>query len=339
MVNKSVNAAFARPDSTHSGDLGCLEGHPLMILNYWPSSGRESGAKLMALERSQGIIEFELDGTVISANENFLGVLGYGLDEIAGKHHSLFVEPAVRDGRAYAEFWEKLHRGEFQAGQFKRIGKDGREVWIEASYNPMLDRRGKPYKIIKFATNITQQKAQDGDRSGQIDAIRRSQAVITSNLDGTVIEANENFLTVVGYTLPEIVGQHHSLFVEAALRDSAAYAEFWAKLRRGEYQKGQFKRIGKDGREVWIEASYNPILDASGRPYKVVKFSTDITAQVMLLADLKRLIERNFGEIDGALLRSSEESNSATQAAGSTANNAQPMAARAEELAASLATA
>ena len=307
-----------------------------MILNYWPSSGRESGAKLMALERSQGIIEFELDGTVISANENFLGVLGYGLDEIAGKHHSLFVEPAVRDGRAYAEFWEKLHRGEFQAGQFKRIGKDGREVWIEASYNPMLDRRGKPYKIIKFATNITQQKAQDGDRSGQIDAIRRSQAVITFNLDGTVIEANENFLTVVGYTLPEIVGQHHSLFVEAALRDSAAYAEFWAKLRRGEYQKGQFKRIGKDGREVWIEASYNPILDASGRPYKVVKFSTDITAQVMLLADLKRLIERNFGEIDGALLRSSEESNSATQAAGSTANNVQTMAAAAEELAASV---
>jgi methyl-accepting chemotaxis protein len=307
-----------------------------MIFDMGRQNGADTSAKLMALERSQGVIEFELDGTIIRANENFLGVVGYNLDEIVGKPHSLFVEPAMREGRAYAEFWQALRRGEFQAGQFKRIGKGGREVWIEASYNPLLDRKGKPYRIIKFATDITRQKAQDADREGQIDAIHKAQAVIAFNLDGTIIEANENFLSVVGYTSPEIVGQHHGLFVEPTLRASPAYAEFWAKLRQGEYQKGQFKRIGKGGREVWIEASYNPIFDASGRPYKVVKFATDITAQIALLADLKRLIEQNFAEIDGVVLRSSEEARSATQAAGSTANNVQTMAAASEELAASV---
>lgn len=307
-----------------------------MIFAKARSNEVDAIAQVEALNKSHGVIQFELDGTIIRANQNFLNVVGYSPEEIAGKHHSFFVEPAEGGSSTYAEFWQSLRRGEFQAGQFRRIGKDGREVWIEASYNPVLDRSGKPYKIIKFATDITQQKAQDADRGGQIDAIRKAQGVIAFNLDGTVIEANENFLSVVGYTLPEIVGQHHRLFIEPALRNSAAYVEFWAKLGQGKYQKGQFKRIGKDGREVWIEASYNPILDASGRPYKVVKFSTDITAQIALLADLKRLIEQNFAEIDSAVLRSSEESRSATQAAGSTANNVQTMAAASEELAASV---
>lgn len=307
-----------------------------MFLNqkHWTRS--DTTAKLAAVERSQGVIEFQPDGTVIRANQNFLTALGYSLDEIAGQRHSLFVEPSVRDSRAYGEFWECLRRGEFQTGQFKRIGKDGREVWIEASYNPMLDRHDRPYKIIKLATDITHRKALDADRQGQIEAIRKAQAVIAFTLDGIITEANENFLAVVGYTLPEIVGRHHGLFVDPAFRDSPAYTDFWAKLRRGEHQKGQFRRIGKGGREVWIEASYNPILDANGRPYKVVKFSTDITAQVTLLADLERLIERNFGEIDRAVLRTSEESRSAAQAAGTTAGNVQTMAAASEELAASV---
>lgn len=302
----------------------------------WRSNRTKADAELAAIERSQGVIEFELDGTVIRANANFLDVLGYQQSEIVGKPHSLFVEPSERESASYAVFWEKLRRGDSQAGQFKRVGKDGREVWIEASYNPILDRSGKPYKIIKFATDITQQKAQHADRQGQIDAIRKAQAVIAFDLNGTIIEANENFLAVVGYSPAEIVGQHHSMFVEQSLRNNPAYVEFWAKLRKGEYQKGQFKRIGKGGREVWIEASYNPILDASGRPYKIVKFATDITAQMTLLAELKRLMERNFGDIDGAVFRSSEETRSATQAAGNTANNVQTMAAAAEELDASV---
>ncbi|KQO59053.1 MULTISPECIES: PAS domain-containing methyl-accepting chemotaxis protein [unclassified Methylobacterium] len=307
-----------------------------MLFSRNHHSTAEDSAKLAALERSQGVIEFDLNGTVVRVNENFLSVLGLSAEEVVGQQHRDFVEPAVRDSRAYKEFWEKLRAGEFQAGQFKRIGKDGREVWIEASYNPIFDRRGKPYKIIKFAADITRQKRLDADREGQIEAIQKAQAVIAFDLDGTIIEANENFLSVVGYTLPEIVGQRHRMFVDPAFADSPAYAAFWANLRQGEYQKGQFKRIGKDGREVWIEASYNPIFDASGRPYKVVKFSTDITAQVALLADLERLIEQNFAEIDGAVSLSSQESRSATQAAGRTASNVQTMAAASEELAASV---
>lgn len=297
----------------------------------------ESEATLSALDRSLGIIEFNLDGTVRTANQNFLGVIGYALPEIQGQHHSLFVEPAYKASAEYQTFWDKLRQGEFQAARYKRIAKGGREVWIEASYNPVLDRAGKPYKVVKVATDITRQIAEGADRRGQIEAINKAQAVIAFSLDGIVQEANENFLTALGYTLPEIQGQHHSLFVEPAYKGSAEYRSFWDKLRAGEYVAGQFKRIGKGGREIWIEASYNPILDASGRPYKVVKFATDVTAQVKLLADLNRLIEQNFGEIDAAILRSNQEAGEATQAAGTTASTVQTMAAAAEELAASVA--
>ncbi|MER2263599.1 methyl-accepting chemotaxis protein [Methylobacterium oxalidis] len=297
----------------------------------------EAIAKLAALDRAQAIIEFSLDGTVLTANENFLAVVGYSLAEIQGKHHSLFVEPAYKDSAEYRDFWAKLRQGEFQAGRYKRIAKGGREVWIRASYNPVLDRAGKPYKVVKFASDITRLIAEETERQGQIAAIHRSQAVIAFSLDGVVLEANENFLKAMGYALPEIVGQPHRKFVDADYASSPEYSAFWAKLRRGEYVAGQFKRIAKGGREVWIEASYNPVLDASGRPYKVVKFATDITAQVKLLADLKRLIEQNFSEIDSAVLRSNQEASEATQAAGSTADNVQTMAAASEELAASVA--
>ncbi|KAB1069610.1 methyl-accepting chemotaxis protein [Methylobacterium planeticum] len=299
-------------------------------------SAVEMAAKFAALDRSQGIIEFDLDGRILNANDNFLRVLGYALSEVQGRHHGLFVEPAMREDAQYRAFWAALREGRYQAGQFRRIGKNNREVWIEASYNPILDRHGRPFKVVKFATDITRQKAEDADRQGQIDAIRTSQAVIAFALDGTILDANENFLKTLGYTLPEIVGRHHGLFVEAADRESAAYRAFWETLRQGRYRAGQYKRIGKGGRAVWIEASYNPILDAGGRPYKVVKFATDITPQVTLLADLQRLIAQNFGEIDGAIARTDAESTAATQAAGSTAQAVQTMAAATEELAASV---
>ena len=300
-------------------------------------AGTEAAESFSALGRSLGIIEFNLDGTVRTANENFLSVVGYSLSEIQGQHHSLFVEPDYKASAEYKGFWDKLRQGEFQAARYKRVAKGGREVWIEASYNPVFDRSGKPYKVVKVATDITRQIAEGADRRGQIEAINKSQAVISFSLDGTVQDANENFLKAVGYTLSEIQGRHHSQFVDQAEKTSDAYHAFWDKLRTGTYVAGQFKRIGKGGREIWIEASYNPILDAGGQPYKVVKFATDITAQVKLLADLNRLIEQNFGEIDGAVLRSNEEASEATQAAGTTSNNVQTMAAAAEELAASVA--
>jgi methyl-accepting chemotaxis protein len=239
-----------------------------------------------ALGRSQAVIEFGMDGTVLTANDNFLKALGYSLGEIQGKHHSMFVDPSERDGAAYRDFWAALKRGEYQAAEYKRIGKGGKEVWIQATYNPVLDAGGKPCKVVKFATDITARKIQHMEDSGQIAAIGRAQAVIAFEMDGTIVTANQNFLNALGYTLAEIQGKHHSMFVEQATRDSAAYREFWAKLNRGENQSAEYKRIGKGGKEVWILASYNPVLDEKGKPFRVVKFATDVTKEKLATADL-----------------------------------------------------
>ena len=289
---------------------------------------------IAALHKSQAVIEFTVEGTILTANDNFLSALGYTLAEIQGQHHSMFVEPAFRDGPEYAEFWRKLKAGEYQAARYKRIAKGGREIWIEASYNPIVGSDGRPTKVVKFATDITQQMTEYADLKGQVDAIGKSQAVISFDLDGTILDANANFLTTVGYSLSEIKGKHHSLFVDAATKSSPAYAEFWRRLKAGEYQAAQYRRNGKGGREIWIEASYNPILDASGRPYKVVKFATNITEQVQLLGDLRGLIDRNFAEIEMAVGHSNHEASNAAQAVTETSDNVQTMASAAEELAA-----
>jgi len=242
----------------------------------------EDAGQIAAIGRAQAVIAFEMDGTIVTANENFLRAMGYTLAEIQGKHHSMFVEQAMRDSAAYREFWAKLNRGENQSAEYKRIGKGGREVWILASYNPVLDEKGKPFRVVKFATDVTKEKLATADLSGQIAAIGKSQAVIEFNMDGTIIGANQNFLKTVGYALDEIRGRHHSMFVDPSERDGAAYREFWAALNRGEYQAAEYKRIGKGGKEVWIQASYNPILDLNGKPFKVVKYATDTTAQVLV---------------------------------------------------------
>jgi methyl-accepting chemotaxis protein len=277
------------------------------------SRGHEANAAtLEALSKSQAVIEFNLDGTVITANQNFLNVLGYTLGEIQGKHHSMFVEQATKTSPEYRAFWEALNRGEFQHAQYKRLGKGGKEVWIEASYNPILDGNGKPFKVVKYATDVTKQKMEYADLIGKVNAINRSQAVIEFNLDGTIVTANENFLSVLGYTLAEIQGKHHSMFVEQATKTSPEYRAFWEALNRGEFQSAQYKRLGKGGKEVWIEASYNPIFDLNGKPFKVVKFATDVTqrrAEKVKMADdfeasVKSLVdkvsERALGMQDNA---------------------------------------
>ncbi|MET0890582.1 MAG: methyl-accepting chemotaxis protein, partial [Stenotrophomonas maltophilia] len=236
--------------------------------------------QVKALHRVQAVIEFHLDGTIVHANDNFLQTLGYTLEEIQGKHHAMFVDAEYAQSREYRDFWANLGRGEFEAGQYRRLGKGGREIWIQASYNPVFDSHGRPYKVVKFATDITAQKFQAADFAGQLAAINKSQAVIEFDLEGRILGANENFLAAMGYALDEVRGQHHAMFAEPDYRQSAEYRAFWAKLGRGEYDAGQYKRLGKGGREVWIQASYNPIYDMNGRPFKVVKYATDITAQV-----------------------------------------------------------
>ncbi len=234
--------------------------------------------QIAAIAKSQAVIEFAMDGTIITANQNFLDAMGYSIEEVRGRHHSMFVEPGFGRSAAYQAFWARLNAGEYQAAEYKRLGKGGREVWIQATYSPIFDPGGRPFKVVKFATDVTRQKLHAAETAGQIEAIGKAQAVIEFTMDGTVIAANRNFLDVMGYTIEEIRGRHHRLFVEPSEAGSAAYREFWARLNRGEYQAAEYKRLGKDGREVWIHATYNPILDLNGRPFKVVKFATDVTA-------------------------------------------------------------
>jgi methyl-accepting chemotaxis protein len=234
--------------------------------------------QIAAIHRAQAVVEFSLDGTVLEANENFLHVTGYSRAEVLGRHHGTFVDGAAARGAEYRAFWAKLNRGEHEVGTFKRVGKGGRELWFQASYNPISDVTGKPVRIVKYATDVTEQMARNADRAGQLAAIGRSQAVVEFDMDGTIRKINENFAQAMGYAEHEVVGKHHSLFTDARDSGSADYQAFWAKLNRGESEVGRYKRVAKGGREIWIQASYNPIPDASGRPFKVVEYASDVTA-------------------------------------------------------------
>ncbi len=236
--------------------------------------------KIAAIHRVQAVIEFDLTGRILDANTNFLDTFGYGLEEVVGQHHRMFCQPEFAASSEYADLWARLGRGEFFAGRYRRLSKEGKEIWLQASYNPILDVTGKPYKVVKFAVDITHDMTSAAETKGKIDAISLSQAVIEFDMQGNVLVANPNFLRTMGYTLAEIRGQHHSMFCEPDLVQSRAYRDFWADLGEGKFQSARYRRIGKHGAEVWIQATYNPILDVDGRPYKVVKYAIDITAQV-----------------------------------------------------------
>jgi len=274
-----------------------LNGKPFKVVKYATDITKQAlrnadfSGQLAAIGKSQGVIEFNLDSTIITANQKFLDIMGYSLEEAAGKPHGTFVDEATRNSRDYQQLWERLRAGEYDAGIYKRIAKGGREVWLQASYNPIFDLNGKPYKVVKYATDITEQELRNADFSGQLAAIGKSQGVIEFNLDGTVLTANQKFLDILGYSLQEAAGKPHSLFVDAAYRNSLDYAQFWERLRSGQYDAGIYKRMGKGGKEVWLQASYNPIFDLNGKPYKVVKYATDITAQVLSTQVMNRAVE------------------------------------------------
>lgn len=252
----------------------------------------EDRSRLAALDRSQATIEFQLDGTILKANDIFLGAVGYTLEEIRGKHHSLFVGEEVKRSGAYTEFWSSLARGEAQSGEFRRFGKNGREIWLQATYNPILGATGEPVRIVKFASDITDQKRTALDQQGQIEALGRSQAVIEFEPDGTIRTANRNFLDALGYELSEITGQHHRMFVSPQDANDPSYAAFWEALRAGEFQQAEYRRIAKGGREIWIQATYNPIKDAGGKVYKVVKFAVDITRTKQAILGFQQAMAR-----------------------------------------------
>ena len=427
-----------------------------------------------AIRKSQAVIEFGLDGIIRDANDNFLNTVGYTLAEIRGQHHSMFVDPAEKNSAEYRTFWDQLARGEAATRQFKRVAKGGREVWIQASYCPVLDTQGKPMKVVKYATDITQlvndrvnglkiqgavetmtsafmmvdrdlivtyvndsttkllrsvapairqlwsdfdpdkivgtcidnfhkepshqrrlladpskmpyetdiaigdlkihlcvnatfdeagahvgnslewanvtearkADALNVDLANQMAAISKAQAVIEFEMDGTIVSANPNFLTTLGYSIEEIKGQHHSMFVDPAERSSPEYKAFWEKLNRGEHDSRQYKRFAKGGREVWIQASYNPICDASGKPMKVMKYASDITLTRKIAERVKEI--SNIVSSASSEMRATAESMArtaaeATNQASAVANaaqvassNVQTVSAAGEELSASI---
>jgi methyl-accepting chemotaxis protein len=245
----------------------------------------DGGQIVDALSRSQAVIQFDLSGNILTANENFCRALGYNLKEIVGKHHRMFCEASYVASDEYRQFWARLGQGEYDSSSYRRLRKDGGEIWIQATYNPVF-RRGKPYKVIKFASDITEAKNRAAEDASKLDAISRSQAVIEFTPAGEILHANENFCAALGYDLSEIRGRHHRMFCEPAYVQTEAYAQFWKRLEEGHFVSSEFVRYGKGGREIWIQAAYNPIRDLNGRVYKVVKFATDVTERMSAIKAL-----------------------------------------------------
>jgi methyl-accepting chemotaxis protein len=273
-------------------------GQPLKVVKYASDVTEQklrnafNTGQIDAISKSQAVIEFDVHGNILTANDNFLATVGYGLDEIQGKHHRIFVTKQERESDQYKTFWKQLAEGQFYSGEFHRVAKDGTDVWIQATYNPILDMSGNVVKVVKYASNITEQKVKNAYFEGQLAAIGKSQAVIEFNMDGVIQDANENFLNTLGYTLDEVKGKHHSMFVDPSHRASPEYAAFWEGLRNGSYSSGEYRRLGKNGKEVFIQASYNPILDHNGKPFRVVKFASDITGRTQAVDEIKHVMTK-----------------------------------------------
>ncbi|OMG55039.1 chemotaxis protein [Azonexus hydrophilus] len=250
----------------------------------------ECRAVQTALGQSMAVIELTPDGIVIDANENFCRTMGYALAELKGQHHRTLCDPAYAAKPEYAAFWAALRRGDFSRGTISRRHRDGREIWLEATYNPVRDAAGQVIKVIKFATDVSEQVIEAASQRAMVDAIERSMAVIEFRTDGTILRANENFCRTMGYSAAEVVGRHHRIFCADSLARSPEYAQFWARLARGEFCAGQYARLDRQQREIWLEASYNPVFGPDGQVVKVVKFATDVSERV----------RRNLAEREGA---------------------------------------
>ena len=294
---------------------------------------------LACLNSSQANIEFTPDGRVVKANANFLQALGYSEKEVVGQHHSLFCAPEYTATSEYRAFWKELASGKFQTGEFKRIGKGGRTIWLQASYNPVPDTSGKIVRVVKFASDITDAKMLSLESAGKIAALSRAQAIIEFTPQGDILTANDNFLDALGYRLDEIQGRHHRIFCDQAFVESADYQAFWAALARGEFQVAEYKRIGKGGREVYIQASYNPILDDTGTVVKVVKFATDVTEAVLKRLrneKLSREIDGELGDVVQQMIEATQMTSLASTASSETGSVVNSVAAASEELSASV---
>ncbi len=259
-------------------------------------------AVLEAVDASYAFIEFDTIGNIISANPIFLGVMGYSLEQIKGKHHRIFTQPEYANSADYRYFWEELRNGKVQSGEFKRLDINQKDVWLQATYSPVRDTDGKVIKIVKLATDITVEKIASLNAQGLKSTIDASFAQIEFDPKGAIIDANLNFVRTLGYTSPkDMIGNHHSMFVDAEYRNSMEYRHFWEQLANGVTQEGQFKRITKNGSEIWIQAAYTPVKDGDGKVVKVIKIASDITDQMLAninMTALKSTVDASFAEIE-----------------------------------------
>ncbi|MBB1248466.1 methyl-accepting chemotaxis protein [Rhizobium sp. G21] len=252
-------------------------------------SKRSAVARYEAISRSHALIWFTPQGVILGANDNFCKALGYEQAEIVGQHHRLFVEPAIREAAEYGAFWRDLAEGAHKRGQFRRIAKDGHDVWIEASYDP-ITQNGKVVGVVKIAADITATKIVSLHNENLLRALERSVAVVEFDPDGVVVEANSAFCQTMGYEKGEIVGQRHRMFCDPAYAVSQDYIDFWKKLRAGEFFSDTYRRVGKNGKEVWIQATYNPVFSSRGAIYRIVKFATDVTERMTAVRTLSAAI-------------------------------------------------
>ena len=256
--------------------------------------------KVAAISSRTPMIEYDLEGNILGANDTWERATGFRVAEVRGKHHRMFVAAEERDTPEYRAFWDTLRRGEVQAAVYRRVAKDGRPIWVEATFYPVRNLRGALFKVVACIVDITDRMMTLADGAGQLAAINKAQCVFDLDMNGVVLGANDNFLHTFGYSLDELKGQHHDVLLDPVERDKADYRALWTKLARGEYEGGKFRRRARDGREVWVQASYNPILDAAGKPFKIVGYATDITTRVQQAEQLRKAVAQTQSVVTAA---------------------------------------
>ena len=278
------------------------------------------------INRNYAVIYFKPDGTVIKANEVFLKTMGYSLEEVVGKHHSMFCEEKFTKTQEYKDGWNDLRAGKTLTAEFQRVKKDKSLIFLRASYMPVIEN-GKVLEVIKLAQDITKNRLKNLFFIGQVKAINKSNAVIEFDMNGNILNANDNFLNTLGYKKEEIIGKHHSIFCEESYKNSNEYKEFWKKLNRGEFDSGEYLRIGKNGKHIWIQASYNPIFDMDGKPFRVVKYATDITHRKNTMFEVEKELKEFSNSLNTLLttsinmLKDAKFSNENSQNATSSSQN------------------
>lgn len=271
------------------------------------NSKNKKTAIQQAINNHYAVISFKPDGTIISANQNFLDIFGYKLEDIKRKHHKIFCDEKYVNSDEYDKFWSDLILGKVQSEEFTRIKKNGKSVFIQASYKPLKDENEEIFEILKFAQDITEKKLTTLYNQAQIKAINKSQAIIEFDMNGFILDANENFLEAMGYSLDEIINKHHGIFCDKTYLNSMEYKKFWEKLSKGIFDTGKYLRIGKNNKKVWIQATYTPILDFDKNPIKIVKFAQDITKYETIKTDqLTKLFNREKLIVD---IQENEENN------------------------------